>query len=118
MPQSKPRPESQPRSPSDSTLTADWPEVLTLAEAAEYLRVPEAEIVRLVGPRGLPGRLIGSEWRFSRTALQQWLLSPTFPSSPEALNALSGSWKGDPHAEELLRDVYQSRGRPMTEEDE
>ena len=33
----------------------------TLAEAAAYLRVPEAEVVRMVGPRGLPGRLIGSD---------------------------------------------------------
>jgi excisionase family DNA binding protein len=56
---------------TSSALADDWPEVLTLAEAAEYLRVAEAEVVRMVGPRGLPGRLIGSEWRFSKTALDQ-----------------------------------------------
>ena len=58
---------------------AGWPEVLTLAEAAAFLRVPEADVVRMVGPRGLPGRLIGSEWRFSRTALDDWLRTPPSP---------------------------------------
>ena len=57
--------------------TTEWPEVLTLAEAAAYLRVPETEVVRMVGPQGLPGRLIGSEWRFSRAAVQEWLGRPS-----------------------------------------
>src|SRR4051812_30904800 len=74
----------------------EWPEVLTLAEAAAYLRVPETEVVRTVGPHGLPGRLIGSEWRFSRTAIQDWLRTPPEPSTKESLLALSGSWKDDP----------------------
>lgn len=56
MPRSTPKPKAKPR--SASPVTDAWPEVLTLAEAAAYLRVPEAEIVRLVGPQGLPGRLI------------------------------------------------------------
>lgn len=110
-PKSKDKP--QPTSPP----TDAWPEVLTLAEAAAYLRVPEAEIVRLVGPQGLPGRLIGSEWRFSRSALQQWLQAPSGPSSREALRSLVGSWKEDPHAEEMLQSIDQGRGRPRTEGD-
>lgn len=115
MPRSTPKPKAKPRSASPATDAGT--DVLTLAEAAAYLRVPEAEIVRLVGPRGLPGRVIGSEWRFSRTALEQWLQAPSGSSSPESLRSLAGSWKDDPYAEELLRDIYQARGRPMTEED-
>ena len=95
---------------------AEWPEVLTLAEAAAYLRVPEAEVVRMVGPRGLPGRLIGSEWRFSKTALDQWLRTPPAPSTKESLLALTGVWKGDPDVEEMLREIYRQRGRPMIED--
>ncbi len=68
-----------------------WPEVLTLAEAAAYLRVAEADVVHMVGPRGLPGRLIGSEWRFSRTALEQWLRTPPERSTKESLLALAGA---------------------------
>jgi excisionase family DNA binding protein len=95
---------------------AGWPEVLTLAEVAAYLRVPEADVVRMVGPRGLPGRLIGSEWRFSRTALEQWLRTPPGPSTKESLLALAGAWKDDPHVDDMLAEIYRQRGRPMTEE--
>ncbi len=93
-----------------------WPEVLTLAEAAAYLWVPEAEVVRMVGPRGLPGRLVGSEWRFSRTGLEQWLRTPPGPSATESLLALAGTWKDDPDVDEMLAEIYRQRGRPMTEE--
>ena len=92
-----------------------WPEVLTLAEATADLRVPEAEVVRMVGPRGLPGRLIGSEWRFSKTAIDQWLRTPPAPSTKESLLALTGVGKDDLDAEEMLQDIYRQRGRPMTD---
>ena len=95
---------------------AGWPEVLTLAEAAAYLRVPEADVVHMVGPRGLPGRLIGSEWRFSKTALDLWLRTPPGPSTKESLLALAGVWKDDPHVDDMLAEIYRRRGRPMTEE--
>ncbi len=96
--------------------SAEWPEVLTLAEAAAYLRVSAAEVVGMVGPRGMPGRLIGSEWRFSKTALDQWLRTPPAPSAEEALLALTGAWKDDPDAEDMLQEIYRQRGRPMTED--
>lgn len=105
--------------PGDETapvLNQQLPEVLTLTEAAAYLRVAEAELIRMVGPRGLPGRLIGSEWRFSKTALEQWLRTPPGPSTKESLLALTGAWKDDPHAEEMLKEIYRQRGRPMTED--
>jgi hypothetical protein len=50
--------------------------VLTLAEAAADLRVPEAEMAEIVGSQGLPGRRIGPEWRFSGAAIQDWLRRP------------------------------------------
>jgi excisionase family DNA binding protein len=93
--------------------TAGWPEVLTLAEAAAYLRVAEAEVARIAGSHGLPGRRIGSEWRFSRAAVQDWLRRP---SMKESLLRLAGAWKDDPHLDEMLDEIYRQRGRPMTEE--
>ncbi len=47
--------------------------VLTLEEAANYLRVTQDEVVRLIKEDCLPGRSIGEQWRFSRTALMDWL---------------------------------------------
>jgi len=90
-------------------------EVLTLSEAAVYLRVPEADIVRLTSSQGLPGRLIGNEWRFSKSALQDWLRTPPPRPSKEALLGCIGAWRDDPDLEEMLEEIYKRRGRPMTE---
>jgi excisionase family DNA binding protein len=48
-------------------------DVLTLAEAASYLRVPAEAVSELVAKRAIPAQEIGSEWRFSKRALAEWL---------------------------------------------
>jgi excisionase family DNA binding protein len=93
-------------------------EVLTLAEAAAYLRLPEAEVVRLVNSQGLPGRRAGEEWRFLKAAVQDWLRTPAPQPGKEAMLSRIGSWKDDPHLEEMLREIFKRRGRPMTEDGE
>ncbi len=59
-------------------------DVLTLAEAAAYLRVGEPEILALVEADALPARRIGSEWRFLKSAINHWLQTGTHeaPSKP------------------------------------
>jgi excisionase family DNA binding protein len=93
-------------------------DVLTLAEAAAYLRVSEDDVVNLVHTQGLAGRQIGTEWRFLKSQLQSWLSTPLQKSGNEALLALAGVWKDDPDVEEMLEEIYKQRGRPMLEEDE
>ena len=52
-----PPPETQPsRDPTGA-------EVLTLGEAAAYLRVSEEAVLKLVDEGTLPGQRIGDEWR-------------------------------------------------------
>jgi excisionase family DNA binding protein len=48
-------------------------DVLTPAQAAELLQVPEDEVIELAEAGTLPGRRIGDRWRFSRPALIAWL---------------------------------------------
>jgi excisionase family DNA binding protein len=93
-------------------------EVLTLAEAAAYLRLPESEVVRLVQQQDLPGRYTGTEWRFSKPAIQAWLSTPPPKPSKEAVLAVIGSWKDDPYREEELKEIYRQRRRPVAEEGE
>jgi excisionase family DNA binding protein len=50
-------------------------DVLTPAQAAELLQVPEPELLALAEVGSLPGRRIGEHWRFSRAALIEWLAS-------------------------------------------
>jgi excisionase family DNA binding protein len=121
-----------------------WPEVMTLAEAAAYLRIDEKALRELAGNQEIPGRKIGSEWRFSRGALLDWLrraapangttreellgllrgISAGQPekrpkkTNKELLLELAGKWKDDPTIDEMLREIYRQRGRPMTEENE
>jgi excisionase family DNA binding protein len=48
-------------------------EVLDVAQAAELLAVEPAAVLELAEKSELPGRRIGGEWRFSRSALLAWL---------------------------------------------
>lgn len=48
-------------------------EVLSLEEAAALLRVEPADIEEMAEAGELPGRKVGAQWRFSRTALLNWL---------------------------------------------
>lgn len=51
----------------------DPPEVMNAAQAAALLQVEEAAVVALAAAGQLPGRKLGSAWRFSRAALVAWL---------------------------------------------
>jgi excisionase family DNA binding protein len=84
-------------------------EVLTLAETAAYLRVSEKEVARLVREQGLPGRKLGDEWRFLKTAVQEWLRSP--PSKKEGVLMQIGALQDDPDLGEMLREIHKERGR-------
>jgi excisionase family DNA binding protein len=49
------------------------PEVLTPAQLAELLQLDEEAVVELAERGDLPGRKLGDEWRFSRSAVLAWL---------------------------------------------
>jgi excisionase family DNA binding protein len=152
----------------ESTTDLPTPDVLTLPEAAAYLRVSEDVLLQMANEQAIPGRRVGEEWRFLKSALQDWLRCWGVPSdrtvfhflathgkfppwdwmlieferrfkeleerlllklkppeqpqpergSRERILALAGAWRGDPYRDELLRGIYEQRGRPMVEEGE
>jgi excisionase family DNA binding protein len=85
-------------------------EVLTLAEAARYLRVKKATLQDLVEQGSVPGRKVGSEWRFFRGALQAWLAGT--PDYRTALVNQIGAFADDETLPELLKSIFAARGRP------
>jgi excisionase family DNA binding protein len=116
MPAEKTRLQSRRRGGRESSSKDTTPRsVLTLSEVAEYLRLPQGTIMELVNQQGLPGRQIGSEWRFLRSAVDDWLRTPLSKSSKEALLTIAGNWKDDPHLDGILAAIYEQRGRPSQE---
>jgi excisionase family DNA binding protein len=51
--------------------------ILTVPEVAEYLRVSEAKVYRLVREGRLPVVRIGKAWRFRKDLLDDWLYQRT-----------------------------------------
>ena len=54
----------------------DPPEVMNAEQAAKLLQIDESLVVELAEQGKLPGRKLGTAWRFSRTALVAWLSTP------------------------------------------
>ena len=48
-------------------------ELMTFKEAAEFLKVSEKTLMRLLAEESVPARKIGTKWRFSKEALLRWL---------------------------------------------
>lgn len=118
MPRTKKKQESKPAAPQPAAAKEATSDVLTLAEAAAYLRWSEQDVMALIHTQGLPGRCIAGEWRFFKTAIQQWLAtgSPTWETRKAAILAAAGSFKDDPDLLGIVEDIYRKRGRPITED--
>jgi len=52
------------------------PEVLDVRQAAALLQIEDALVVDLAETGKLPGRKLGSSWRFARAAILAWLSAP------------------------------------------
>jgi excisionase family DNA binding protein len=48
-------------------------EFMTTKEVAQYLRVDQYTIYRLVSQKKIPAFKIGNQWRFKRSVLERWL---------------------------------------------
>lgn len=60
--------------PSAPAETKKWPELLTVKETAEYLRVPQPTIYYLLQNGKLPGIMIGGRWRVKRLLIDRDIL--------------------------------------------
>jgi excisionase family DNA binding protein len=107
MPRAKPRPRKPPASPDAAANgMVESLEVMTLDEAASYLRVSADAVLHMIEAEGLPARRFGADWRFYKAALQAWLGA----AQPRRgiLNHI-GLIEGDPFAHEMLREAYARR---------
>jgi excisionase family DNA binding protein len=56
----------------DAKDTHNAPEIMTIKELAEYLRVHPSTLYKLLRRGTLPGFRIGSDWRFHREVIDRW----------------------------------------------
>jgi excisionase family DNA binding protein len=47
--------------------------IMTLEEAAEFLRVHPSTIYRLLKTHSIPAFKMGSDWRFNQESIQRWV---------------------------------------------
>jgi excisionase family DNA binding protein len=91
------------------------PDVLTLEEAARYLRLSGETIERQALEGRIPGRKIEDSWRFLRAAIDEWLRSHDGRSiALEQFAAL----RDDETLAQLRATVYAARGRPEASPDD
>ena len=70
--------------PSERSSTGDRPEVMTIAEAAVFLRVNHKTLREAVNRGDVPGAVrVGRVWRLSRSALVSWLQGSASPALGE-----------------------------------
>ena len=54
-------------------MTKQTPDVMTLNEVADYLRIPRSTVYKLVREGRIPGQKVGRQWRFRRDTIDRWL---------------------------------------------
>ena len=87
------------------------PEILTLEEAAAYLRLPPETIARQAAHGQIPGRQIEDTWRFLKAAIDDWLRSQ---DSRTLMLQQAGALNDDDSLPALRQLVYKARKRPET----
>ena len=57
---------TMPSSPADNAI-------MTIGEVADYLKVTERTIYRLLSAKRLPGFKVGGSWRFKMVDIDRWI---------------------------------------------
>lgn len=57
--------------------------VMTVKEVADYLRVNQRTVYRLVVEGKLPGFKVGATWRFKRNDIDGWITSQSNQPNPK-----------------------------------
>lgn len=89
------------------------PDVLTLEEASVYLRLSVETVASQALKGNIPGRKIESDWRFLKTAIDEWLRAK---NSSSILLSQAGILADDDSLTQLRASIYEARERPETDD--
>jgi Helix-turn-helix domain len=85
------------------------PDVLTLEETSAYLRLSVETVTSQALKGNIPGRKIENDWRFLKSAIDDWLRAK---NSSSVLLSQSGVFADDESLAQLRASIYQARERP------
>ncbi|MCU0569374.1 MAG: helix-turn-helix domain-containing protein [Oculatellaceae cyanobacterium Prado106] len=97
------------------TQTHQLPSVLTLEEAADYLRLSPEVLVEQATAGKIPGQPIDNTWRFLKSALDHWL---GHRDGRTILLQQAGIFAHDDTLEELQRQIDRDRQQSTFEMDD
>ena len=60
-------------------------EIMTVSELSDYLKIGEKSLLRMVNKGDLPGLKVGSQWRFPKVVIDDWLTSRMRHTADEAI---------------------------------
>ena len=89
------------------------PDILTLEETSDYLRLPVETVLNQALKGNIPGRQIENNWRFLKSAIDDWLRSK---NSRSILLSQAGAFANDDSLNQLRKTIYQARGRSETDD--
>jgi excisionase family DNA binding protein len=84
------------------------PPVMTSVEVAKYLRLPKSKVDRLAREGEIPAREIDGDWRFLKSAIDEWLGRP---DPTKRLLMQAGIWADDETFPDLCRSINEAPGR-------
>lgn len=82
------------------------PDLLTAKQLAEYLQLSQRSIYRMLERDEIPATKIGGQWRFRKTAIDEWIDLHMGRLAPDELHQLSaGGRDDDMRVAHLIQDV-------------
>lgn len=54
-------------------MATNYPEVMTIEEVCQYLRIPRSSLYKLAQEGKIPCQKVGRHWRFRKASIDFWL---------------------------------------------
>lgn len=68
-------------------MSTDFPEIMTIDEVCQYLRIPRSSLYKLAQEGKIPCQKVGRHWRFHRATLINWVAGQRLDEPGVAIQA-------------------------------
>ncbi len=93
-------------------------DIMTLSEVAQYLKLAEKTVLRMVHRGSIPAVKIASQWRFLRSVINEWLLTQqNFPAHNDLATLIQSESELVPLARIIDEDYIILNLKPGTKEE-